>query len=65
MRFIEQYAFLLAIFFLVVIALGALFVLNVMWLDSIVVAFGVLLHYVLPQQVKELFPSLLGEKRKE
>ena len=60
-RLLEQYALVTASALLLLIAFGAMFFFDIMWLDSIVVAFGLLLHYLFPQQIKELFPSIFGE----
>ena len=59
-RFFEQYALVVAFVLLLLIAFVAMRLFHIMWLDAIVVALGLLVHYLLPQQVKELFPSILG-----
>ncbi|MGF6446175.1 CHASE2 domain-containing protein [Paraburkholderia youngii] len=62
LRFMEQYALVAGFLLLVSIAFVAMRFFQIMWLDAIVVAFALVIHYALPQQVKEVFPSLFSEE---
>ncbi|MGF6370920.1 CHASE2 domain-containing sensor protein [Paraburkholderia sp. RAU6.4a] len=60
LRVAEQYALFVAAVLLVLVAVVAMRVFHVLWLDAAWVALGLLVHLCLPTQVKELFPRWTG-----
>lgn len=57
-RFLEQRALLIAMLMLIGIAIASMRAFSVMWLDALWISLGLFAHYLMPQQVKELFPRL-------
>jgi len=62
-KFVEQYALLIAFLLVVVLAFVFMRFFQIMWLDALWVGIGLLLHYIIPQQVKEFWPKLMGENK--